>query len=121
MAHTLKVTVLAELDGVMLAGFPMQRRIQANEAQGLGYQQADAAPYVVVPYAPIPNVSALILSTDTNMSVKLNNLTAWTLNAGGIFVMVDGVLNSGALTNATVQTNPGTGLVTTINGFSAGT
>jgi hypothetical protein len=121
MAHTIKVTVLVEQDGVMAPGFPIQRRIQVNELIGINYQQADGAPYVVVPYAPIPNVAALILSADKNVSLKLNNLIAWQLNAAGLFVMIDGVLNSGALTNAVLQSNPGDGSVTNITGLAGGT
>src|SRR5947209_2145026 len=121
----LRCTVSLEVDGVPLAGFPIQRRVTFNEGVGLDYQKAadgNATTFTSIPESELPVVQALILKVDSLINLRLNGQTNGLVpvNPGGFIVIFDGNLSAGVATNVTVN-NPAASGAATIKGYAAGT
>lgn len=120
----LEVVVSAKLDGVPFDGFPVTRRIEVTEAQTLNIQKAngDAGAYVELPTVDIlPVISAFILRTDAAIGLRFNAQSdaGIALNKGGLIVIIDANIASGAATNVKVN-NAGAGAAT-LRGAVGGT
>lgn len=103
----LEVVVSASVDGVPLDGFPVVKRLTTTEKEARDFVKATGAGYVAL-CDNIASVAALIMQSDQTVSVKLNgSATSFTLNAGGLLLLLDCLLSSGAATNATFENTSG--------------
>lgn len=120
MSRQLKLTVLAEVDGVPLDGFPVVRRMTVEQFQQFAYTQADGTAAVAVPADKIANVKAILLRPDKAVKVHLDSDGGIELSANGILLVLDGTINAGAgAANAKVDNASGETAI--IEGFGGGT
>lgn len=120
---TLEIEVTLRLNGKLLDGFPLIHRRTVNEFQLLQVIKANDGVGV---YATIPTlnalseIDALLLSPDTAMGILFNGNsgTGFTIQPGGMVLLFDVVVNSGASTNVKVNNNSGGNL--NVTGFAAG-
>ncbi len=121
---TLKVTVNVELDARSLPGFPVIRRLEVDEAQQFQYEKVDdtdGTTFVAIPTGEIAALQAFILETDQQVTIRLDAQTdqGIVLNAGGLLIIMDATIDSGATTNAKINRNGST--TANIKGIGAGT
>lgn len=107
---TFKLTILAEVDGRSLPGFPLIRRLAVDEAQAFAYEQTahgDAVTFTAAPTAEIATVQVLHLRTDKAITIRLANQSdaGIGLEPGGLLFLLDGTL--AAATNVAVNNNSG--------------
>ena len=123
---SVKVTVDVDVDGVRVEGFPLIRRISTDEIQHFDYEEAadnDTTTYSALPTAQIASIQALILrALEQPITLRLDGQTdaGLIINAGGLVVIIDGTIDDGAATNATVN-NPDATDLSRLKGFAAGT
>jgi hypothetical protein len=109
---TLELTVLVKQDGVAVPGFPWVRRIVVDDVQPFDYQLASGGGDTVVPTAAIASLHALLVrALNQPTTVKLPSIA---LAAGGIVVVLDGVLTTPTIANAS-------GAPTEVQGLGGGT
>lgn len=118
---TLRVTVQVDLDGVPVAGFPLVRRLELDESQGFVFEKATGGGYTAVPTGELATVQALVLTSDQDVTIRLNGQSdaGVALVAGGVLAIVDATINAGATTNVTVTNASGS--TANIRGVAAGT
>lgn len=117
----IEVTLSIKQDGVEVFGQPLRRRVELAEGTGaFAYTQASGSSYVAMPPSQLAELDFLVIRPNQVSSVRLNNQSdaGITLNAQGLLLLIDCVLNSGTATNAKVQTNSGS--TTTIRGILGG-
>jgi hypothetical protein len=106
----LKVTILVEMDGAELPGFPLIYRQNVTEAVPLdGVQQAadnDTVTFHQVPGSVMQTLQTMVLTADQAINLKFNNSSFLPLAAGGCIVLVGANIGAGAATNVTIN-NPG--------------
>jgi hypothetical protein len=121
--NSLKVTVIAELDGVPLAGFPVVRRLAVDEVQGFTHELAGpSGGYVALPADQLATIQALVLRADQLVTLRVDGQSdqGIRINPGGLVVLLDVLINAGAgAPNAKVD-NSGTA-VALLAGLAAGT
>lgn len=117
---TIKVTVDVEVDGKRIGNFPVSRRIQITEEQAFQYLAADSAGYHSIPASEIAVVKALVFTADKALTLRLQGQSdaGLVVNENGIVALVDVTLNSGALTNATLNNTSGSTAI--VEGVVAG-
>lgn len=97
----LRAVVVLELDGVPLPGFPSVRRISLSEGQAFDYVKATGGGATALPVGEIGvALSALIVRPDQQVTLALGQIV---LKAGGLLLIVDADLGTGAqatITNA---------------------
>lgn len=118
-----KVSVSVEVDGDMLEGFPVTRRLEVDQVHLFNYLKADdgnATTFTSLPLGPVDDLQALALRTTEDVTLRLNGQVT-----GGLLIRQDGVLvalgvlaNAGPLTNATI--NNDTGVAARVRGLGAG-
>lgn len=121
MSSTLKLTVLAELDGVPVAGFPVVRRLAFDEVQAFNVERASGGGYATLPLSELTTVQALVLLTDTQVDVRFAGQSdaGVTVAPGGLVILFDINTTNGAQDAAKVN-NSG-GAVAILSGVGAGT
>lgn len=122
MTDQLEVTVSVKLNGYEIAGFPYRKRLLVDEAQQFSYEKATGGGYETLPTTQIASLAALILSSpDQALTVRLDGQSdaGIVLNAGGLVLVVDGTLDAGASTNATIDNSSGSTAL--VQGLGAGT
>jgi hypothetical protein len=120
----IKVTVLIEKDGQPLQGYPYVRKVNTDELQVFDpYLKAIDPNNTTFTTLPLlaPVVSALLVRADQVVTLRLNGQASAgvVLNPGGLLLILDGVLNAGAATNATI--NNFSPAIANVRGFGAGT
>lgn len=119
----LKITLTVEVDSQPVAGFPIVRRTQIAETQQ--FEIAKAADNDVTTFTALQmvlaEVNALLIRPDLPINLRFNNQTdaGIKVNAGGLLLLFDGKINSGATTNVKIN-NPDAALVATLRGLVAG-
>lgn len=122
---SLEITLTVKRDGQPVNGFPVTRRIEADEVQHFSYEQAahgDITTFGAVPADQINTVQALVLRTTKAITVRLDGQSdaGVPLNAGGILIVLDSTIDAGAgASNAKVNNN--SGATALIEGLAAGT
>ena len=123
----LKITVLAEVDGQPLTGFPYVRRVVADAIQSFApYLKAgdsNTSTFTALPTSALPTMQGLLVHADQDMTVRLNGQSdaGVLVKAGGLLLAFDTTMTAGATTNATVNINlPGT-TIAQIRGLGIGT
>ena len=115
----LEVTINATLDGRVLDGFPIVKRLSTVTLETRVFTKASGAGYVALT-DDVASIAAAIMQTDQPISVKLNgSATSFTLNAGGLMVLLDVLLDAGAATNVTLENT--SGATATVRGGVLGT
>ena len=92
-----KVKLSVELDNAPLDGFPLERRVEVQEAVELANLQRapDNNATTFGSYGTeVPIANVIVLRADQAVNVKLNNLLAMALNAGGLIIIIDGNLTA---------------------------
>lgn len=120
MSRQVKVTVLVEVDGVPLDGFPMVRRLTLDQLQQFAYQQATGLSNVVIPVDKIANVKAILVRADQAIKVHLDSDGGIELSQNGLLLVLDATINAGAgVANAKADNTSGS--TANIEGFGGGT
>lgn len=117
-----KIRIEVEVDGQALAGFPVTRRIEVDEAQAFDYEKASGAGYAALPADQLDTIQALILRSDQAITLRLNNQSdaGVLLNAGGLVIVLDATIAAGAgAMNAKLENTSGS--TAGINGIAGGT
>ncbi len=103
----LEIEVVVRQDGNVLDGFPIIRRINPNQVQAQAHTQVpgNAADQLIPGIDYLTTINALLLNPlDGAIVVKLNGAaTGFTINAGGVLLLLDGIINAGAATNVKVN------------------
>lgn len=109
----LKAVIVLEVDGVAVPGFPYSRRITLDEGQGFDFIKADG----VASALPVDQIAAVLkvltVRADQVVTIALGKIT---LNPGGILLVVDADLGTGA--QATVANASGANAQ--VKGYGAG-
>lgn len=103
---SVKVSVMIEVDGDPVKGFPLVRRFEPVDRGSFEATLADNASFVAFPAATHIGISQFLLFQPIGaaMAVKMmGDGTEFTLNKGGLVL----VLDSSDLTGTTVQNNSG--------------
>ncbi len=96
---TIEVDLTIKVDGEPILGSPITKTLTVSQKELLSVARASAGGYLAVG-SDIASLSLLFLRADQSFGVKLNgSATAFTLNANGLLLMVDGLINVGAATN----------------------
>lgn len=121
MPANIEMTLTMKRDGKLIAGFPLYRRIQVDEAQAFVTEQANGGGYVTLPITSIDTLQMLLLNPSRQVTVRLNGQAAQGLviNSGGILLFIDASVTAGASTNATVENVSGATAV--LEGLAGGT
>ena len=122
MPQLLEVHVTAKLNGKVLPNFPYYRRIQVDEAQQFAVEQNTGGGYVTLPITSLDTVQALVLSTNQQVTVRMNGQSTGglILTNGGVLIFVDGSLgNASSSANVTIDNSSGTTVV--LEGLAGGT
>ena len=117
---TVEVTVSVKVDGVSVTGFPMTRRVSVTEVQAFDYQKSASATYTAIPTEAIDSLKALIVTSDKAVTVRLDAQSdaGIEVNADVVLIVLDGTINAGASTNATVSNASGS--IAAVRGVGAG-
>lgn len=111
----IKSSVLVDLDDAALPGFPLVRRTEPTESQSFVVQRATGGGFVALPTGELTTISALILTSDQAVSIRLNGVAGEiTLNANATLVLHD----VGLTTAPTVSNSSGS--TATIRGIALG-
>jgi hypothetical protein len=115
------VTVLVEVDGQPVSGFPLTTRLQTDQVVPWNpvWHLADApGTYVAVPAPTIEGLKALILRPDAAISVRFaaQSDAGLTIGPHGLLIALDCDVTTGAETNASVSAAADTA----IRGLAAG-
>jgi hypothetical protein len=121
MADQIEVTVSLKVNGVELTGFPYRRRLTVDEAQHFSYEKATGGGHETLPTTHIASLSLLALTGDQSLTLRLDGQSdaGLVLNAGGLALVVDGTIDAGASTNATIDNSSGSTAL--VKGLGAGT
>lgn len=121
MPSNIELTLTMKRDGKLIAGFPMYRRLQVDEAQAFNVEQASGGGYVTLPITSIDTLQMLLLNPSRQVTVRLNGQSAQGLiiNAGGLLLFVDATVTAGASVNATIDNASGNTAV--LEGLAGGT
>ena len=119
MSSSLEIIVTLKIDGV--AQPPLIRRVVVDEVQQFETEQATGGGYVALPITALDQLDFLILQPDQQVTVRFSNQSdqGLVLNAGGLLLIADATVNSGASTNATTSNASGTTALLT--GLAGGT
>lgn len=108
MASTLKVTVVVELDGH--EHLRLTRRLSVGDVQTFNYDKASGGGYVALPTSELAAISALVVeASEQPVTLRFDGQTnaGVFLNPGGFVVVVDGNMDDGVATNATINNSSG--------------
>lgn len=121
MPANIELTLTIKRDGKLLAGFPLYRRLAVDEAQSFVVEQASGGGYATLPITSLDTLQMLLLNPSRQVTLRLNGQSAQGLviNAGGIFLFLDGSCTAGASTNATVDNSSGNTAL--LEGLAGGT
>lgn len=122
----LKVTVLVEVDGQPVPGFPYVRRVVADEVQTFGpyikVGDANGTTFTALPTSAIVTMQGLVVRADQDVTIRLNGqATAGVLlKAGGLLLILDSTIDAGATTNATINLNQAASVLGQVRGLAIG-
>jgi len=125
MARRVKATIILEVDGVPVPGFPLTAERSADETQSFSYEEADdgnTTTFSAIPADQIAQVEVLAVKADQATTYRLDGASdaGIPLNAGGFFLIFNADIDAGAgSSNASVNNNSGS--TATLLGFAAGT
>jgi hypothetical protein len=122
----LRISVIAEVDGSPVPGFPLERRTSLFAGQSFHYQKApdsDAGSFSPLPgddaaFASL--IQALMLRPDLPVTVRLNGQSdaGVMIQSGGLLLVLDGIINTAPGTR--VRVNNGSPATVTIKGYAGG-
>lgn len=124
---TLEVTVQVKIDGMPVAGFPLSRRVSADESQSFAVEipvHGSTGEGTIIPLNFLDSVQSLVLTTDRTITVALNGglpsqgFGCPTVSAGGLLIILNGELGNGSSANSI---NNLSGATANIRGIGAGT
>lgn len=121
MSANLEINITIKRDGKLLAGYPLYRRVQVDEIQAFSTEQVSGGGYIALPTSLLDTLQALVLSPSRQVSVRFNNQSdaGVLVNAGGLLILLDATVASGAATNATISN--ASGATALLEGFAGGT
>jgi len=122
----LKVTVLVEVDGQPVPGFPYVRRVVADEVQAFNpttkVGDGNGTTFTALPTSAITTMQGLLVRADQDVTIRLDGQTdaGVLLKAGGLLLIIDSTINAGATTNATVNLNQAASVIASVRGLAIG-
>ena len=121
MADILDITLTIKRNGQLVSGFPRQYRQLVDEVQQFAYEKATGGGYETVPTTQIAALQVLALTADQAITIRLDGQSdaGISLNANGLLLIIDGTIDAGASTNATIDNSSGS--AATIMGVGGGT
>lgn len=101
----LEVTIIVKQDGVPVFDTPLVKRLTVTQVESVEDAQRTPAGGFATLSNEIADVRVAVVQSDQPLDIKLNAgaTVACRLNPGGLFVLVDGVINAGVATNVTAQ------------------
>lgn len=105
---SVKVTVNIERDGVAIAGYPVVKRIETDEYALLSTDKTDDGDGTTfTQLSSLGSVQFAAVASDQQVTVRFDGQTdaGILLNAGGLILIMDAVIDAGAATNITVNNN----------------
>ena len=125
MARRMKLTIIADIDGVPVSGFPLTKELSLDESQSFSYEEAndgDTTTFSAVPADQLAEIQALIITANQQLTFRLDGQSdaGIVLNAGGLIALFNVDIDAGAgSSNASVNNNSGS--TATITGIAGGT
>lgn len=120
---SVEIAVTLKMDGALLSGFPVIKRLEVDEATGrVVFEQPNGGGYAVVASTSIlSEIQVLFLQPDKQVTVRLDGQSdaGIVLNAHGLLIIVDADIDAGALTNVTTDNSSGSTAL--IRAFAGGT
>ena len=121
---TLTATITLKRDGVELPGFPVTRTISYDEAQIFAYDKADdgnSTTFSTLPTTQIDAIKGLYITANQAVTLRLDAQSdaGVALDAGGVLLVLNGTIDAGASTNATLNNNSGSTAL--VKGVAVGT
>jgi hypothetical protein len=110
MAVAVKVTILAEVDGKLIDGFPIIRRVSTDEFVGLQkIERASGGGYVALPTSELAELRVLFVQADQAVTLRLDGQSdaGIPLLAGGLALLAGVDIDAGASTNALLENSSG--------------
>lgn len=110
MASNHHITVLYEIDGQLVQGFPLIRRKSTDEVQGpQKFERADGGGFVALPSAEMAELQVLLVKANEQVTLRLDGQSdaGIVINAGGFVLLFDVDIDDGASTNATLDNQSG--------------
>lgn len=94
MASNIRVTVLVEVDGEPVRGFPIQRRFTVDETQAFAYEKTTGGGFADLPDNQLTTGQFVLLQPDRTVSFRFSDgaagATSVDVNAGGLLLVFDG-------------------------------
>lgn len=117
---TIELSMTLRVDGQTVPGFPVIRKVTATETVAFDYQKASGGGYATLPVSDIASLAALVVRADQAVTVRLDGQSdaGIELNADGLLIILDAVIDAGASTNATISN--ASGAAATVKGWAAG-
>lgn len=122
MATMYDISVSIRRNGQEVFDVPLTARLTCDEYVGPAvYERATGGGYVALPTSVLDELQLLVVKADTAVTVRLDGQSdaGIVLHANGFLVVVNGDIDAGASTNATLDNSSGDTAV--IQAFAAGT
>ena len=104
-----------------MAGFPKFYRKQVDEVQEFSYEKATGGGHESIPTTQLGELQVLAITADQALTIRLDGQSdaGVVLAARGLLLIVDGDLDAGASTNATIDNSSGS--TAQVSGLGGGT
>lgn len=125
MSQRMRMTVIIEVDGVSVPGFPITREMSVEESQGFTYEEADdgnSTTFSTLPTQQLATVQVLAVTPDQATTYRFDGQSnaGITLAAGGMIAIFNATIDAGAgSSNTSVNNNSGS--TAKILGIAGGT
>ena len=121
---TLTATITLKRDGVELPGFPVTRTMSYVEVQIFAYDEAndgDTTTFSALPTSQIASIKGLYVTANQAVTLRLDGQSdaGIALDSGGVLLVLNGTIDDGASTNATLNNNSGSTAL--VKGVAVGT
>ena len=115
---TFAITVTVTEDGVTLPGYPITKSKVVTETKGRQqFSRPNAAStYTDLPLGELGDVNVLVVTADQATSVRLNDQSNGSipLNSGGLLILFDAAIPSGATSKASLENASGSAATVTM-------
>lgn len=120
MSSTLRATLVIERDGMEVRR--LSRALVVDEVQAFQTEKASGGGFAALPTGELTTVQFLLLeSVDQLTTLRLDGQSdaGIPVNAGGLVLVVNSVIDAGASTNATIDNSSGS--TANLRGLAGGT
>lgn len=124
MADEYRITLVVEKNGQALDNMPIIRRLVVNEdaaVQIVAPADNDTTTYHPLAAAIMPTANIVLISTDSNLNISLNQNTPFALQANGLMLLFGTALAQATPADNIEYNNPAASGSGNITGVIAGT